>query len=291
MPCCTCVAQDQVGVMTKLGEFSRLVHPGWNWMVPCVESVSGTISTRIKQLDVACETKTQDNVFVNIVVSVQYQPLKTDEAYYNAFFKLTNIDSQMRPYVFDTVRSAVPQLTVDQVFELKNEIGDKIKGALTSLMGGYGYRIVDALVTDVRPDRKVATAMNEINAAKRLRVATQERAEAEKMIVVKAAEADAESKYLAGLGIARQRQAIVQGLRDSVSSFSTDVPGTNAQDVMDMMILTQYFDMLREVGMKGGGSTLMLPQNPGAMCKIAREIRAGFLISEDDPGQQVMSHH
>jgi len=240
---------------------------------------------------VACETKTQDNVFVNIVVSVQYQPLKTDEAYYNAFFKLTNIDSQMRPYVFDTVRSAVPQLTVDQVFELKNEIGDKIKGALTSLMGGYGYRIVDALVTDVRPDRKVATAMNEINAAKRLRVATQERAEAEKMIVVKAAEADAESKYLAGLGIARQRQAIVQGLRDSVSSFSTDVPGTNAQDVMDMMILTQYFDMLREVGMKGGGSTLMLPQNPGAMCKIAREIRAGFLISEDDPGQQVMSHH
>jgi len=291
MACCTCIAQDEVGILTKLGEFKRLLYPGWNCIVPCLESVSGSISTRIKQLDVACETKTLDNVFVNIVVSVQYQPLQSDEAYYNAFFKLTNIDSQMRPYVFDTVRSSVPQLNIDQVFELKSEISDKIKGALTQLMSGYGYRIVDALVTDVRPDHKVKVAMNEINAAKRLRVATQERAEAEKMIVVKAAEADAESKYLSGLGIARQRQAIVQGLRDSVTAFSSDVPGTNAQDVMDMMILTQYFDMLREVGMKGGGSTLMLPQNPGAMCKIAREIRSGFLIQDqDEPQSQSMSH-
>jgi len=183
--CCTCVSQDEVGVVTKLGEFSRLIHPGFQWLIPCMEQVSGSISTRIKQLDVACEVKTLDNVFVNIVVSVQYQPLQTDEAYFNAFFKLTNIDSQMRPYVFDTVRSAVPQLTIDQVFELKNEIGNKIKAALTDLMGGYGYRIVDALVTDVRPDHKVKVAMNEINAARRLRVATQEKAEAEKMLVVK----------------------------------------------------------------------------------------------------------
>lgn len=284
MPCCTCTSQDEVGVVTYLGEFKRLIYPGFNFLLPCLETVSGTISTRIKQLDVACETKTSDNVFVNIVVSVQYQPLPNDEAYFNAFFKLTNIDSQMRPYVFDTVRSSVPQLTIDQVFELKNEIGDKIKSALTDLMGGYGYRIIDALVTDVRPDHKVKIAMNEINAARRLRVATQEKAEAEKMLLVKAAEADAESKYLAGLGIARQRQAIVSGLRDSVASFSNEVAGTDAHDVMDMMVLTQYFDMLREVGMKGGGSTLMLPQNPGAMCKIANEIRQGFL--EKDPVPQ-----
>uniref|UniRef100_A0A7S0WIJ2 Band 7 domain-containing protein n=1 Tax=Pyramimonas obovata TaxID=1411642 RepID=A0A7S0WIJ2_9CHLO len=283
--CCTCVSQDEVGVVTKLGEFSRLIHPGFQWLIPCMEQVSGSISTRIKQLDVACEVKTLDNVFVNIVVSVQYQPLQTDEAYFNAFFKLTNIDSQMRPYVFDTVRSAVPQLTIDQVFELKNEIGNKIKAALTDLMGGYGYRIVDALVTDVRPDHKVKVAMNEINAARRLRVATQEKAEAEKMLVVKAAEADAESKYLQGLGIARQRQAIVSGLRDSVQSFSSEVAGTDAHDVMDMMVLTQYFDMLREVGMKGGGSTLMLSQNPGAMCKIANEIRQGFLEKDEAPAK------
>jgi regulator of protease activity HflC (stomatin/prohibitin superfamily) len=118
MACCTCIAQDEVGILTKLGEFKRLLYPGWNCIVPCLESVSGSISTRIKQLDVACETKTLDNVFVNIVVSVQYQPLQSDEAYYNAFFKLTNIDSQMRPYVFDTVRSSVPQLNIDQVFEV-----------------------------------------------------------------------------------------------------------------------------------------------------------------------------
>jgi len=280
MPCCTCIPQDEVGVVTYLGEFKRLIYPGFSILTPCLETVSGTISTRIKQLDVACETKTSDNVFVNIVVSVQYQPLPNDEAYFNAFFKLTNVESQMRPYVFDTVRSAVPQLSIDQVFELKNEIADKIKSSLSDLMGGYGYRIIDALVTDVRPDHKVKTAMNEINAARRLRVATQEKAEAEKMLVVKAAEADAESKYLAGLGIARQRQAIVSGLRDSVASFSSEVQGTDAHDVMDMMVLTQYFDMLREVGMKGGGSTLMLPQNPGAMCKIANEIRNGFLEKE-----------
>jgi regulator of protease activity HflC (stomatin/prohibitin superfamily) len=224
-------------------------------------------------------------VFVNIVVSVQYQPLENDQAYFDAFFKLTNVESQMRPYVFDTVRSTVPTLSIDQVFELKNEIGDKIKGALTDLMKGYGYRIVDALVTDVRPDHKVKHAMNEINASRRMRIATQEKAEAEKILLVKAAEADAEAKYLAGLGIARQRQAITSGLRDSVASFSTEVQGTDALDVMDMMVLTQYFDMLREVGMKGGGSTLMLPQNPGAMCKIANEIRQGFLDKDEGVAQ------
>jgi len=286
MPCCTCTPQDEVGVVTYLGEFRRLIYPGFTFLIPCMETVSGSISTRIKQLDVACETKTSDNVFVNIVVSIQYQPLPNDEAYFNAFFKLTNVESQMRPYVFDTVRSAVPQLSIDQVFELKNEIADKIKSSLSGLMEGYGYRIIDALVTDVRPDHKVKIAMNEINAARRLRVATHEKAEAEKMLVVKAAEADAESKYLAGLGIARQRQAIVSGLRDSVASFSTEVQGTDAHDVMDMMVLTQYFDMLREVGMKGGGSTLMLPQNPGAMCKIANEIRSGFLEKDSAAARQ-----
>eukprot|EP00238_Polyblepharides_amylifera_P012734 CAMPEP_0196592108 /NCGR_PEP_ID=MMETSP1081-20130531/71742_1 /TAXON_ID=36882 /ORGANISM="Pyramimonas amylifera, Strain CCMP720" /LENGTH=238 /DNA_ID=CAMNT_0041915687 /DNA_START=320 /DNA_END=1036 /DNA_ORIENTATION=- len=227
-----------------------------------------------------CETKTKDNVFVNIVVSVQYVPAQDETSYYNAFYKLSQPDSQMRAYVFDVVRSCVPQQLLDNVFELKDEIATTIKSALSESMGSFGFQIVEALVTDIQPDSKVKMAMNEINAASRLRVAAQEKAEAEKLVIVKAAEADAESKYLAGLGIARQRQAIVSGLKESVSNFSAQVSGTSAQQVMDMMILTQYFDMLREVGTKGQGSTMLLQQSPSTMSDVARQIRSGFLVRE-----------
>jgi len=278
----------------NLGKFSRIIYPGFNFLVPCLEQQVGTVSTRIKQLDVGCETKTRDNVFVRIIVSVQYIPREMEQAYYDAFYKLTDPDQQMRAYVFDVVRSTVPKQILDDVFENKDAIALAVKESLSVSMDSFGYEIIQALVTDIEPDSKVKAAMNEINAQQRLRVASQEKAEAEKILVVKAAEADAESKYLAGVGISRQRQAIVGGLRDSVAAFSNEVQGTSASQVMDMMVLTQYFDMLREVGMKGGQSTLVLPQNPGAMSDVANQLRAGFIQRANvhtgaPPVQEIMS--
>lgn len=288
MSCFTCVDQAEMGIVESLGKFSRVLKPGFTCLIPCIENHVGSVTTRVQQLDVGCETKTKDNVFVQMVVSVQYSPIGTDQSFYDAYYKLTAPEAQMRAYVYDIVRSAVPKLILDDVFLVKEEIADDIKSSLSESMSSFGYEIVETLVTDVRPDLKVRDAMNDINAQKRLRVAAQDTAEAQKMLIVKAAEADAESKYLAGMGVARQRAAIVNGLRESVLSFSAEVEGTTSAQVMDMMVLTQYFDMLRDVGTKGH-TTMVLSQNPGAMADVAKELRGGFLTAaRSAPGAQIM---
>jgi regulator of protease activity HflC (stomatin/prohibitin superfamily) len=288
MACFTCVDQAEMGIVERLGKFSRTLKPGFSLMIPCIENHVGSVSTRVQQLDVACETKTKDNVFVQMVVSVQYTPLGSEQSFYDAFYKLTAPEAQMRSYVEDIVRSSVPKLILDDVFLVKEEIASDVKSSLSDSMSSFGYEIVETLVTDVRPDRKVRDAMNDINAQRRLRVAAQDKAEAEKLLIVKAAEPDAESKYLAGLGVARQRAAIVNGLRESVISFSNEVEGTTSAQVMDMMVLTQYFDMLRDVGSKGH-TTIVMSQNPGAMADIARELRGGFLTAASSaPSAQIM---
>lgn len=288
MACFTCVDQAEMGIVESLGKFSRTLKPGFSCLVPCIENHVGSVSTRVQQLDVGCETKTKDNVFVQMVVSVQYTPLGSEQSFYDAFYKLTAPEAQMRSYVEDIVRSSVPKLILDDVFLVKEEIASDVKNSLSESMSSFGYEIVETLVTDVRPDRKVREAMNDINAQRRLRVAAQDKAEAEKLLIVKAAEADAESKYLAGLGVARQRAAIVNGLRESVVSFSHEVEGTTSAQVMDMMVLTQYFDMLRDVGTKGS-TTMVMAQNPGAMADVARELRGGFLTAaRSAPSAQIM---
>lgn len=288
MACFTCVDQAEMGIVEALGKFSRTLKPGFSCLVPCIENHVGSVSTRVQQLDVGCETKTKDNVFVQMVVSVQYTPLGSEQSFYDAFYKLTAPEAQMRSYVEDIVRSSVPKLILDDVFLVKEEIASDVKNSLSESMSSFGYEIVETLVTDVRPDRKVREAMNDINAQRRLRVAAQDKAEAEKLLIVKAAEADAESKYLAGLGVARQRAAIVNGLRESVVSFSHEVEGTTSAQVMDMMVLTQYFDMLRDVGTKGS-TTMVMAQNPGAMADVARELRGGFLTAaRSAPSAQIM---
>lgn len=230
---------------------------------------------RIQQLDVACETKTRDNVFVNVVVSVQYQVQR--ETIYDAFYKLTDSNSQIRSYVFDVVRSTVPKMNLDDVFTSKEEIASDVKSELTKSMSSFGYAIIQTLVTDIEPAAKVKQAMNEINAATRMRQAAYEKAEAEKVKTVKAAEAEAEAKFLAGQGIARQRQAIVAGLRDSVLQFSNDVDGITNKEVMEMMMITQYFDTLKDVGTTGRSSAVFLPHQPSAVADVTAQVRNGFL--------------
>ncbi|KAJ8605544.1 hypothetical protein CTAYLR_000106 [Chrysophaeum taylorii] len=255
--CFECVQTSEVGVVETCGKYDRLASAGPHFLCYPFVAMAGRVSLRVQQLDVGCETKTLDNVFVSVVISVQYSV--TEESIYEAFYRLTNPEQQIRSYVYDVVRSTLPLMNLDAAFEAKEEVADSVKKSLSAVMSSYGYEIHQALVTDLSPDVKVKTAMNEINASKRLKEAAFEKAEGEKIILVKSAEAAAESKYLSGVGVARQRKAIVDGLRDSISHFSHQVHGSSPKDVIDLLLLTQYFDMLKDVGNHPNTSTFYLP--------------------------------
>lgn len=276
---CTCVDQSSIQVIEQFGKYRRMAQPGFNCVCCCIgESVAGAMSLRIQQIDCRCETKTKDNVFVDINVSVQYQIEK--ENLYDAFYKLTDTKAQIMSYVFDEVRAQVPKISLDEVFLAKEEIALAIKAELTKSMSGFGYQIIQTLITDIEPAAKVKAAMNEINAAQRLRLAAYEHSEGEKIRVVKAAEADAEAKYLAGQGIARQRQAIMAGLKESVQSFQNEVNEVGSRDVLSLMLLTQYFDAIKEIGVSGKASTVFIPSNPGAVADLASQVRDGILQAD-----------
>lgn len=270
------VDQSTVAIKESFGKFDEILEPGCHFLPWCIgKQIAGYLSLRVQQLDVRCETKTKDNVFVNVVASVQYRAL-ADKAS-DAFYRLSNTREQIQSYVFDVIRACVPKMNLDDAFEQKNEIAKAVEDELEKAMSMYGYEIVQTLIVDIEPDEHVKRAMNEINAAARLRVAANEKAEAEKILQIKRAEGDAESKYLAGLGIARQRQAIVDGLRDSVLAFSENVPGTSAKDVMDMVLVTQYFDTMKEIGASSKSSSVFIPHGPGSVRDIAAQIRDGQL--------------
>ncbi|XP_042501167.1 hypersensitive-induced reaction 1 protein-like [Macadamia integrifolia] len=274
--CCVQVDQSQVAIKEKFGKFEEVLEPGCH-CVPWVlgSNIAGHLSLRLQQLDVRCETKTKDNVFVNVVASIQYRALANNAS--DAFYKLSNTKSQIQAYVFDVIRASVPKLDLDDVFVQKTGIAKAVEQELEKAMSAYGFEIVQTLIVDIVPDEHVKRSMNEINAASRLRAAANDKAEAEKIVQIKRAEGEAEAKYLAGLGIARQRQAIVDGLRDSVLGFSVNVPGTSAKEVMDMILVTQYFDTMKEIGASSKSSAVFIPHGPGAVRDVATQIREGLL--------------
>jgi len=271
------VHQQSVSVVERFGRFARIARPGLNLKIPMVERVAGRANLRVQQLDVSVETKTLDNVFVRVVVSVQFYVIP--EAVFNAFYRLSDAATQIRSFVFDVVRARVPNIAIDDVFQRKDDIAEAVKAELSEVMGGFGYGIVKTLVTDIDPDAHVKAAMNEINAAQRMRVAAAERGEAEKILRVKAAEADAQAKALAGKGIAEQRRAIVEGLRESVDEFQRTVPGTSAQDVMNLVLMTQYFDTLKEIGASSATNTILMPHSPGALGDLSAQLRDAMITS------------
>jgi len=240
------VKQQTFAVIERFGRFSRVTAPGLHFRIPVVETIAGRVSIRVNELNVKIKTKTKDNVFVDLLIAVQYFVDGKDKVW-DAFYKLTNPGQQMESWIFDTVRAKVPAMILDDVFEKKEEIATDVEESLTERLQQYGYSLVRALVNDIQPDTGVADAMNEINRQQRLRVAAEHEGEAKKIIVVKEAEADADSKRLSGEGIADQRTAIVEGLRESVSSTSKAL-GVEAASVMTLVLMTQYYDMLTEVG-------------------------------------------
>jgi regulator of protease activity HflC (stomatin/prohibitin superfamily) len=267
------VRTASAGVVERFGKFNRIVRPGLHVLIPYTERVF-IVDLQVKQAQFQVETKTKDNVFVQIPVSVQYQVL--DDKIFDAFYKLSSPQKQIESFVFNSILGHVPKLSLDETFEQQSGISVNVKTELDAIMSGFGFNILTALVTDIVPDVKVKDAMNDINAAQRAQVAAQARGEADKILKVKQAEAEAESKALQGKGIAAERQAIIDGLRASIENFRESVPGATAEDVMALVLLTQYFDTLRDIGTKGGSSTLFLPNNPGAANDFQAQILAGL---------------
>jgi regulator of protease activity HflC (stomatin/prohibitin superfamily) len=273
------VRQQTSALIERFGRFTRVAPAGLNLKIPFIDRIAGRLSLRIQQLDVKVETKTKDNVFVFVIVSVQYYVLPSKVV--DAFYKLQDPQSQITAFVFDTVRARVPSMVLDDLFERKDDIAQAVKDELDNVMDEFGYGIIKALVTDIDPDAKVKTSMNEINAAQRMREAAIQQAEADKIRVVKAAEGEAESKALQGQGIANQRKAIIEGLQESVENFNKTISGTKAEDVMNLVLMTQYFDTLKEIGMSGKSNTIMIPHSPGGMGDISEQMRNAVITANE----------
>jgi regulator of protease activity HflC (stomatin/prohibitin superfamily) len=278
------VKQQTCAIVERFGKFYKIVGPGLAWRVPLIDSIASRLSLRIHQLYVEVETKTQDNVFVNVAVAVQYRVLQ--DKVFEAYYTLQDHQAQIRSFVFDLVRAQVPSLILDDVFSKKDEIANAVKANLYETMSGFGYEIVQALVTDINPNANVKAAMNEINTAQRLRVAATERGESEKIIRVKQAEAEAEANILHGKGIAGQRSAIIEGLGHSVEDFVRQIPDASARTVMEMVMLIQYIDTLKEIGGSSRSNVVFVPHSPGNLQDINSQIRetmfATDLINEKD---------
>ncbi len=272
------VQTAEAAIITRFGRFVRSADAGLNWKVPFIESVSGRMSLRVNQIALTMETKTRDNVFVTIPISVQtrVRPEKVAAAYYS----LSNPQSQIQAYVEQVVLGHVPGMTLDEVFASQSSIAAAVKQELDVDMSGFGYEIVNVLVTDIVPDVKVKAAMNDINAAQREQVAANARGEAEKILVVKKAEAEAESKALQGQGIANQRRAIIEGLRDSIEGFQRALGETSAKEVMQLVLVTQYFDTLKSIGEADKTNTLFLSHSPGAVHDISEQIIQSLAAAE-----------
>jgi regulator of protease activity HflC (stomatin/prohibitin superfamily) len=271
------VEQQRVAIVQRFGKFIKIASPGLNLKIPLIDKVAGDVSLRVNQLDVKVETKTEDNVFLHVIVSVQF--FIHPEKVYEAFYKLQDPSKQITSFVFDVVRARVPTIKLDDVFERKDDIAIAVKSELEQVMDDFGYGIIKTLVTDIDPDQRVKESMNEINAAQRMRVAANEKGEAEKILKVKAAEAEAESKALQGKGMANQRKAIIQGLKESVTDFKESLPASTEQDILNLVMITQYFDTIKDLGASSSTNTILIPHSPGTVADIMDQIRNSVITA------------
>lgn len=266
------VKQQTAAIVERFGKFHSIRLPGLQLKVPLVDRIAGKVTMKIQQLDVNVETKTRDDVFVKMKVSVQYVILKDN--IYDAFYKLENPDAQITSYVFDTVRAEVPKLKLDDVFVRKDDIAIAIRRELEEAMNTYGYGIIKALVTDIDPDAAVKNAMNRINAAEREKVAAEYDGEAERIRIVAKAKAEAESKRLQGQGTADQRREIAKGLEDSVEVLNK--VGINSQEASALIVITQHYDTLQAMGETNNSNLILLPNSPSQASDMLSQMITSF---------------
>ncbi len=270
------VPTAQAAVLQEFGKFLRVAGPGLNFKLPILDTIAARIDLRVQQLDMEIETKTKDNVFVRIPVSIQF--LVMPDKVYEAFYKLSDPRQQIQSYVFNVILGHVPKMDLDEAFLRQADIAMAVKAELDAIMADYGYSITKALVTDIKPDDKVKAAMNDINAAQREQVAASARGETDKIIKVKQAEAEAQSKALQGEGIANQRKAIIAGLQESVELFQKSVPGASPSDVLTLVMMTQYLDTLKEIGANSRTNTILMPHSPAGLSDFFEQLRNSVLI-------------
>jgi len=269
------VKQQTTAIIELFGKFSRTSQAGLQIRIPFVEQIAGRVSLRIQQLDVIVETKTKDDVFVQLKISVQFQILR--EKVYDAFYKLQNPEEQITAFIFDTVRAEVPKMILDDVFVKKDDIAQAIQRELKEAMLNYGYDIVKALVTDIDPDSQVKEAMNRINASEREKVAAQFEGDAQRILIVERAKAEAESKRLQGMGIADQRREIARGLEESVGTLNK--AGINSQEASALIVITQHYDTLQSIGSSTNSNLILLPNNPNAASSMLNDMVTGLVAA------------
>jgi regulator of protease activity HflC (stomatin/prohibitin superfamily) len=271
------VKQKHAVIIERLGKFNKVSKAGLHFKIPIIESIAGTVNLRVRELPVEVETKTKDDVFVKIVVSVQFFVIDGIEGVKDSFYELNNPEQQIQSYVFDSIRSEVPMMELDDVFAEKEKIALAVKNELSETMRQFGFDFIKALVTDIDPDSKVKHSMNEINAAKRMKEAAREEAEAAKIRVVAAAEADMESKRLAGEGIALQRIAIANGLKESVAEVKLAMEDhVTSQDVMNMLFMTQHYETVAKLS-ENNTSTIFMPYSPDNVGDLQMQIQSSLL--------------
>lgn len=269
------VKQQTAAIVERFGKFNSVRNAGLQLKIPVFDQISGRVSTRVQQLDVIVETKTKDDVFVHLKISVQFQILH--DKVYEAFYKLQNPHEQITAFVFDVVRAEVPKMILDDVFEKKDEIAHAIQRELKEAMLEYGYDIVKALVTDIDPDEKVKIAMNRINAAEREKLAAQHEGDAQRILIVERAKAEAESKRLQGQGIADQRREIARGLVESVDIMNK--VGISSSEASALIVVTQHYDTLHSVGTGSQSNLILLPNSPSAASDMLNNMVASFSAS------------
>lgn len=270
------VQEKTAKIVQRLGSFNRVLHPGINFCIPFIETVSGTVNLKVQQLDIQIETKTHDDVFVKLQVSVHVQIMRNKVQ--EAFYELDDPYGQISSYIFDTVRAEVPKLDLDDVFSRKDDIATAVKAELSEHMDKYGYKIVQTLITDIDPDGLVKESMNRINAAKRNKEAITEDSEGRKIAKILDAEADKESKRLQGEGVAEQRLAIIKGFADSVEDFSNTLQGVSPIEIMQFVLLTQHYDTIKEIGEKN--SSIIVPYSPGNLQNLQQQLMEGNLMAD-----------
>lgn len=270
------VKQQTAAILERLGKFHSVKEPGLHFKIPFIDKVRGRINLKTQQLDVVVETKTFDDVFVRLKVSVQFLVLHT--AVYDAFYRLENSHDQITSYVFDVVRAEVPKMKLDDVFVKKDDVANAIKSELQDAMNDYGYEIVRALVTDIDPDQQVKEAMNRINAAEREKIAAEYEGEAERIRIVAKAKAEAESKRLQGQGIADQRREIAKGLEESVEVLNN--VGINSQEASALIVVTQHYDTLQSLGENTNSNLILMPNSPNAGSDMLSEMTTSFIASQ-----------
>ena len=259
------VRQESVAIIERLGKFHTIATSGFHTRTPLIDSVVARLTLKLIQGEMQVETKTKDNVFVTLNIETQYRV--TPENVRDAYYKLSDPEAQIKSYIEDALRSAVPRLDLDELFEKKDEIALEVQRQVADEMSTYGY----TMITKVEPDAEVKQSMNEINASQRKRVAAQELANADKIKIVTAAEAEAEKDRLHGVGIAQQRKAIVDGLAESIAELKEANVGMSEEQIMSILLTNQYLDTLNTFAAKGN-QTIFLPNNPNGVDDIRTQI-------------------